>query len=97
MADEESVDESEIEGDLELDEEERQLLEMADLDDIEDLGDDEIKEKILTGKKRKKPVNIQLEQELEYEYEPQVNKKELAQDKIKNKSKGHKRQKHGSN
>lgn len=62
-----SEDESEIGGDLELNEEERQMLEMAE-DDIEDMGADEMQEK-MTGKKRKKPVQIQLEQELEYEYE----------------------------
>lgn len=31
-------DDEEIGGDLELDEEERQMLEMADMDDIEDLA-----------------------------------------------------------
>jgi len=55
----ESEDDSVIGGDLELNEEERQMLEMADVDDIEDLAEnDSALEKALTGKKRKKPVKI---------------------------------------
>lgn len=52
-----SEDDEEIPGDLELNEEERAMLEMADLDDIEDLAE-ETQQKILAGKKRKKPVEI---------------------------------------
>lgn len=46
---------------MELNDEERAMLEMADLDDIEDLAEPQIKEKVLAGKKRKKPVEIELE------------------------------------
>ena len=45
----------EVPGDLELNEEERQMLEMVDMEDIEEVPD---KEKQLAGKKRKKPVEI---------------------------------------
>jgi len=42
-----------------MNDEERQMLEMADVDDIEDLAEDsEQLEKVLSGKKRKKPVKI---------------------------------------
>lgn len=78
----ESEDDSVIGGDLELNEEERQMLEMADVDDIEDLAEnDSALEKALTGKKRKKPVKIQFEQEMEYEFENAPAKKQT--DKIK--------------
>lgn len=77
-----SEDDSVLGGDMDLDEEERQMLEMAEVDDIEDLADNEQAiERMLTGKKRKKPVQIQLEQEMEYEFET-ANKKQTA-DKIK--------------
>jgi hypothetical protein len=55
--DEELESDEEIPGDLELDEEERQMLEMADIEDIDELAEDQ-KEKLLAGKKRKKPVEI---------------------------------------
>ena len=43
------------------------MLEMADKEDIEDLADDpQIKEKML-GKKRKKHVSVELEEEFEVE------------------------------
>ena len=61
-------DASDITGDLELDDEERMMLEMAedeDAGDIEDLGQEEK----IVGKKRKKPVQIKMEDELELEYE----------------------------
>lgn len=60
-----SENDSEIGGDLELDDEERQMLEMADLEDIEDLQP-MVASKML-GKKRKKGVKIEMEQELEFE------------------------------
>jgi hypothetical protein len=70
MDEEENYEEdaSDITGDLELDEEERRMLEMAedeDAGDIEDLGQEEK----MIGKKRKKPVQIKMEDELELEYE----------------------------
>ena len=74
---EEESDDSEITGDLELDEEERRMLDMAELEDEDELNDIENleakmdnKDKILS-KKRKNPVNIKFEDEpeLELEYE----------------------------
>lgn len=70
------------------------MLEMADMDDIEDLAEEpSIKEKMLAGKKRKAPVQIELEQE--FEVEP--SKKEQVQAKVKASKKtgkgGHKRAK----
>ena len=72
----ESEDDSEIGGDLELNEAERQMLEMADVDDIEDLVEEDT---ALIGKKRKKPVQIQMETEMEYETEqPRKSKVKVA-------------------
>jgi hypothetical protein len=76
LADEEE-DESEIGGDLEMDEEERRMLEMAEFEDENELNEIEnLDLKVANGesglgKKRKKPVAIKLEDEpeLEYEYE----------------------------
>ena len=86
-----SEDEDQIGGDLELNEEERAMLEMADMDDIEDLAqDDGIKQTVLAGKKRKAPVKIQLEQEMEYEYENQNKSKKAEQIKVKNHKKQNK-------
>ena len=80
----ESEDDSVLGGDLELNDEERQMLEMADVDDIEDLAEDSsILEKALTGKKRKKAVNIQFEQEMEYEFESAPAKKQTEKIKAK--------------
>jgi protein MAK16 len=80
-------DDSEIGGDLELNEEERAMLEMADIDDIEDLAEEDIKETLMAGKKRRKPVKIQLEQEMEYEFENQSKQKATEQIKVKHSKK----------
>ena len=79
-------DDSEIGGDLEIDDEERAMLEMAEVDDIEDFGVDQ-QEIAQIGKKRKKPVKIQFEQELEYEFDQP--KKEVEKIKVG----GHKKRK----
>jgi hypothetical protein len=72
MADEEesliSEDDSQIGGDLEIDEDERRMLEMAEDEDVDDEDIEEIGQKILS-KKRAKPVKIQMEDEMELEYE----------------------------
>ena len=62
-----------------MDEEERAMLEMAEIDDIEDFGIDQ-QESAQIGKKRKKPVKIQFEQELEYEFDQP--KKEVEKIKV---------------
>ena len=54
-----SEDDSVLGGDLELDEEEQRMLEMADVDDIEDLAEQKI-----VGKKRKQP-KVEFETEIE--------------------------------
>ena len=72
MADEEesliSEDDSQIGGDLEIDEDERRMQEMAEDEDVDDEDIEEIGQKILS-KKRAKPVKIQMEDEMELEYE----------------------------
>ena len=88
MADEEeslvSEDDSEIGGDLEIDEDERRMLEMAEAEDLDDDDIEEIGQKLLS-KKRAKPVKIQMEDELELEYEredvikPKSKKQKLVQ------------------
>ena len=75
-----SDEDSEIAGDLELDPEEQRMLEMAEIEDIEDLAQQETKK--MSGKKRKSKVNVAFEQEMEYENQPAK-----SQEKIKMKSK----------
>jgi hypothetical protein len=57
-------------GDLELDENEKRMLELAEAEDMDDLDDIENIDQKILGKKRK-PVKIAMEdeQELELEYE----------------------------
>ena len=94
MADEDgelsSEDDSEIGGDLELNEEEKAMLEMADMDDIEDIAKEQTKEKMLTGKKRSRPVQVEVEEEFEV---AAPSKKEAVSSKIKASKKSGKRAK----
>jgi len=75
----EEEDDEVLGGDLELDDgeldgNELRMLGMAEAEDDDDLNDIEnthlrIKSKGLAGKKRQKPVKIQMEDEVELEYE----------------------------
>lgn len=64
---EESEDDSVLGGDLEVNEEERRMLELAEAEDDNSDDIEEIANK-LTGSKRK-PVRIAMEDEMEIEYE----------------------------
>ena len=68
MEEDMSEDDSVLGGDLEIDEDERRMLEMAEAEDFSDEDIENIEEKLLS-KKRKKPVKIAMEDELEIEYE----------------------------
>ena len=67
----EDEDESVLGGDLELDENEKRMLELAEAEDEDELDDIENMDQKLLGKRRKPPVKIALEDEpeLELEYE----------------------------
>ena len=67
----EDEDESVLGGDLELDENEKRMLELAEAEDQDELDDIENMDQKLLGKRRKPPVKIAVEDEpeLELEYE----------------------------
>lgn len=75
-----SEDDSLLGGDLEVDEAERRMLELAEAEDADELDDIENIDEKLLGKKRK-PVRIAMEQEIEYEHEDEIKPK---RQKIKN-------------
>ena len=58
-------------GDLELNENEKRMLELAEAEDMDDLDDIENIDQKILGKRKKPPVKIAVEdeQELELEYE----------------------------
>ena len=66
-------------GDLELDENEKRMLELAEAEDEDELDDIENMDQKLLGKRRKPPVKIAVEDEpeleLEYEREDQIKAK----------------------
>lgn len=86
---EEEEDDSVLGGDLEINDEERRMLELAEAEDNDSDDIEEIANK-LTGSKRK-PVSFKMEDqmEIEYEMEDQIKPKGKS-DKIKN----HKKSKH---
>ena len=81
---EEEEDDSELGGDLEINDEERRMLELAEAEDNDSDDIEELANKI-TGIKRK-PVQIRMEDELEIEYE--------NEDQIKPKGKAMKNKNH---
>jgi protein MAK16 len=81
---EEEEDDSELGGDLEIGDEERRMLELAEAEDNDSDDIEELANKI-TGIKRK-PVQIKMEDELEIEYE--------NEDQIKPKGKAMKAKNH---
>jgi hypothetical protein len=76
-----SEDDSVLGGDLEIDEAERRMLELAEAEDMDELNQIENIDEKMLGKKRQKPVRIAMEQEIEYELEDEVKQK---RQKVKN-------------
>jgi protein MAK16 len=76
-----SEDDSLLGGDLEIDEAERRMLELAEAEDEDELNQIENIDEKMLGKKRQKPVRIAMEQEIEYELEAEEKQK---RQKVKN-------------
>jgi protein MAK16 len=76
-----SEDDSLLGGDLEIDEAERRMLELAEAEDMDELNQIENIDEKMLGKKRQKPVRIAMEQEIEYELEDEAKQK---RQKVKN-------------